>query len=315
MNDPNFYRYDPQTGREEKIEVSVQGAYPRLFSSPDGQLIGIPSHLPTIIDRTGAVVVQTFPHSYGEDARRSTYQWSPNSEWVMIDYRVTFAGGGRPEPDVGVVFDIAGTTRRELPYQGFNGFLPDGATPYLSPGEPVSALKEPVLLLPQAGYVRAVGWHPTDPDRLVTFSADGGLIFWSLANDDPQITEQIPVKYLREELYQVEGTLYWMPESDVVVVFKNGGLHILDPQLDHLPVFDGDEGFTPYAADARDGVAFVGSRYSCCIAVISTEDRHLVDQFYGTAVSLAISADGRRLATTSAGMTAIWDISEYLPTD
>ena len=62
----------------------------------------------------------------------------------------------------------------------------------------------------------------------------------------------------------------------------------------------------------EDGVAFLGSRVSCCIEVISTEDRHLIDQFYGTAVSLAISADGRRLATTSAGMTAIWDISAYM---
>jgi hypothetical protein len=257
--------------------------------------------------------------------------------------------------------------------------------PYLLPGEPVSAKKEPILLLPQEGRVQAVGWHPTDPDRLVTFSAESGLVFWSLASGTPEVTEQIPVTNQREDGYGVQSMFYWLPERDTLGVIPSGDMLAFDPQLDHLPAVNGfnyprlmqlsegqaiqysqsgetvavdaptplmgihrlasdfsgiiagdnaesatvyyyvdaksgrvvplempEDWFTPYAADARNGVAFLGSMFSCCMTVVSTEDGQIIDRFYGTAVSLAISADGRRLATTSAGMTAIWDISEYM---
>ena len=72
--------------------------------------------------------------------------------------------------------------------------------------------------------------------------------------------------------------------------------------------------FAP-TADARGGLAAIGNIYDDYIVIVSTEDGRIIDRFYGTAGSLAISAAGRRLATTSAGMTAFWDISEYLPTD
>jgi hypothetical protein len=388
-----LYLYDPTTGEQTKaIEVPDGTAPYGYFPSPDGRYIAVPAQTPTVIDQTGAVVTQIFPHSHSTGAIccPSDYQWDANSEWLIAGYPIIFAGGAHSEIDVAVIFNIEGTVRRELPYQGFSGFLPDRAMPYLSPGEPVSAKKEPVMLLPQDGRVQAVGWHPTDPDRLVTFSADTGLVFWSLAGGMSKVTEQIPVKYPREEIYQIDGTLYWLPERSTVAINRNGDMFAFDPQLDHLPALNGFDyprlvrlsegqaiqysqsgetvelntasplaesyllasdfsGFitgddvdhtnnflyvdntngrvvpletiglvsTIYSVstDVRYGVAFLGSIYDCCVTVVSTEDGHLIDQFYGTAVSLAISADGRRLATTSAGMTAIWDISEYLPTD
>jgi hypothetical protein len=66
------------------------------------------------------------------------------------------------------------------------------------------------------------------------------------------------------------------------------------------------------ATDARDGIAALGYLYNSHIIVASTTTGRVIDRFYGTAYSLALSADRRRLATTSQGMTAIWDVAEYL---
>lgn len=68
---------------------------------------------------------------------------------------------------------------------------------------------------------------------------------------------------------------------------------------------------TYYSADARNGIAVLGSVYNCCVTVINTNTGNKIDEFFATAHALGLSADGQFLATTSDGMTMIWDMSEY----
>jgi hypothetical protein len=304
----------------------------------------------------------------------------------MAEYTISFAGGGSG-PISSLLLNIDNTIRRELPSDGHSGFLPERAVPYLAPSQPVSFSKDPLFILPQDGRVDAVGWHPADPNQLVTYSREGGLIYWSVASGHPEITEHIG-----GDLPYIDGLsrrkLHWLPEQDALAIYVRGKLlrvdvqtgilqplddvdypvlapsdnpteirytlsedvvrletddqlgmgHILTSDMTGYIIVDEQQfdtglqslayyvdaksgrvakldiptNFFARTADAKGGLAAFGSIYDDYIVIVSTENGHIIDRFHGTAVSLAISADGRRLATTSAGMTAIWDISEYI---
>jgi WD40 repeat protein len=384
-----LYIYDPATGdRAEAIQLPDENAQHGYFPSPDGRYIALTTRRPTFIDRSGIVVAQTTPHSYSTQAVCCpySYAWHSGSQWLMAEYIISFAGGGNG-PISSLLFNIDNTIRRELPSDGHSGFLPDRAVPYLAPSQPVSFIKDPLFILPQDGRVDAVGWHPTDPNQLVTYSYKGGLTYWSLATGQPEIPQHIggdlpyidvlsdrPIHwlpdqdalaiYVRGELLRVDvqtGTLQPVDDVDYPVLAPSdnptevryvesgntlplatddqlGAGHILTSDMTGYVTFDTEQidtglqsltyyvdaksgrvakldiptNFFARTADAKGGLAALGNIYDDHIVIVSTEDGHLIDRFYGTAVSLAISADGRRLATTSAGMTAIWDISEYI---
>ena len=391
-DDPDLYRYDPMTDHEEKINlpnlvVHRFGIHP----SPGSEYIGLGSDPPTILDTNGNIVAKTIQHSHSSYASDYPvgYTWSADKNWVMANYSIVFAGGGGG-PAASVLFDLAGTVRRELPTGGAAGFVPGRAIPYLAPGQATSLKKEPVFILPQAGYrVEGVGWHSTDPDQLVTYSVEDGLIFWSLAGDEPEIIEQITSIEFPFS-FPTGMKLFWMPEQEIVAFDRNGGFFyvisdtgelapvesvevptLVSDEDGHVFIFDpvddttiqlstdlvvgtdqlvlrnsDNEGFivlsgrdysenaqyinsntgavTPldvtsdlWTSDADNDIqiAAFGSIYNCCVTIVSIETGEIIDQFYGTAYSLALSADGKRLATTSAGMTAIWDMSEYLSDD
>src|SRR5690606_26137844 len=120
-------------------------------------------------------------HSYSTQSYSypDGYTWHPDGRWLMANYVIAFAGGGYG-PIAAVLFDIDGTTRRELPKGGRAGFVSDQVIPHLATGQPTSVKKDPMFILPQKGIVDGVGWHPNDPDQLVTHSREDGLIFWSL---------------------------------------------------------------------------------------------------------------------------------------
>jgi WD40 repeat protein len=388
-----LYLYDPMTGKQtEAIEVPDGTAPYGYFPSPDGRYIAVPAATPIVIDQHGVVVARTTPHSYSTQAICCpySYAWHSGSQWLMAEYIISFAGGGNG-PISSLLFNIGNTIRRELPSDGHSGFLPDRAVPYLAPSQPVSFIKEPLFILPQDGRVDAVGWHPTDPNRLVTYSYRGGLTYWSLESGQPEITKHIGGDLPYIEDLSDRQILHWLPDQNALAIYVRGELLRVDVQTGMLQPLDNvdypvlapsdnpteirytlsgdvlrletddqlgekhiltsnmtgyiildteriDTGLQSLAyyvdaksgrvakldiptkffartEDAKGGLAALGSVYDDYIVIVSTEDGHLIDQFYGTAVSLAISADGRRLATTSAGMTAIWDISEYLPAD
>lgn len=351
--------YDPTTGDQTgAIEVPDENALNGYFPSPDGRYIALTTRTPTVIDQTGMVVVRTTPHSYTTQAYCCpyTYSWHSGSQWLMAEYIISFAGPGGG-PISSLLFNIDNTIRRELPSSGHSGFLPNRAVPYLAPSQPISSIKDPIFILPQDGRVDAVGWHPTDPNQLVTYSHEGGLIYWSLASGQPEIIEHIGGDLPYIDVLS-RRKLHWLPEQDALAIYVRGELLRVDVQTGTLQpldsvdypvtsdmtgyvIFEREEidnesrslayyidtqsgrrvkldtptnWFAP-TADARGGLAAIGNIYDDYIVIVSTEDGRTIDRFYGTAVSLAISADERRLATTSAGMTAIWDISEYLPTE
>jgi WD40 repeat protein len=385
-DDWRLHRYDPAS-RTEYITETPLSNY-GLFPSPDGAYVAVAADPATIMNENGAVVRQSPMHSLSMRANCCPhyFDWHPDGRWVMAAYLISF-GGPSAGPDAKVLIDINGTTRRELPYDGLSGFVPDHAVLHLSPGEPVSAKKEPALLLPQEESYQAVGWHPTDPDRLVTYSRESdALTFWSLANGQPQVTSIADVTIV--PLRPFGGLLYWMPDQNAVAFYHEENLLLWQVDLttgdtvsgialdfpvltnidgvptiqypasgkvitvgtdlgepwyarptsdlsafivmgrtNDLPIYyyvDAVTGevttfdqsfhltFDPLAWDASHGIAVLGSVFHCCVAVMSTEDGHVIDKFYATPSGLAISADGRRLATTSEGMTAIWDISEYM---
>jgi WD40 repeat protein len=363
--------YNPGMATEREIVQPVD-TYLYLFPSPDGDYLGLSSAPITIIDKNGETVTQTTQHSHSTHSIccPSDYRWDSSSEWAIAGYPIMFAGSSE-EPHAGVVFNMAGTTRRELPTYGKSDFLPEHVVPHLPPGQSKSTKKEPIFILPHDGRVYYIGWHPSDSDRLVMLS--DGLIFWSLKDGEPKITDRIVPRTLPQNTHPGGLPLFWLPERELVMFYdfrtwqgvstrsgeivpieeirlpvypeeylddarfglpriptsdlaayivsgvrSNDDPYYIDVSTKRVLTLDiegTDEYVNLYTADARKGIAVIGALYDCCVTVFSTDDGRQLGRFYGTAVSLAISADGRRLATTSAGMTAIWDISEYLPTD
>ncbi|MCB9450558.1 MAG: hypothetical protein H6672_03915 [Anaerolineaceae bacterium] len=384
----NPYLYDPTTNHETTLALPVNAQTYNFSLSPDGTLLGLISDPPTIISLDGNLVAQTMPHSHSTQASQFpwNYVWHPGQHWAMANYNISFAGGG-VGPGAAVVFDLANTVRRELPSGGDAGFVPDRAVPYLNPGQPDSIKKDPIFVLPLAGGLSGVGWHPTDPDQFVTYSTESGLTFWTLADNTPEITRQtMPTEPIPLQFPQ-GLKLFWLPEKNLVAFEEKGVLHYVDAitgssasvtniEYPILVVTDEEvtihyavsdrvlrldthdtaftfrsfltsnrtaflvSGINPddnmpnipyyinahtggitqlavqddffYTADTQDSIATLGSLYSCCIEVINTRTGNMIDEFYGTAFSLALSSDGRRLATTSWGMVAIWDMSEYV---
>ncbi len=376
-------RYDPVTDQETEIALSSNFQSDMFDPSPDGKLIGVRSNPPTIVDLSGNLVAQTTAHSDSVGTvgyPTAGYLWHGDQEWVLINYHILFAGGGGVGgPITSVLFRLDGTVRRELPTGGAAGFVPERAIPHLAPGQVVSVKKEPIFTLPQLGVVLGIGWHPTDPDQLVTYSQEEGLLFWSLAEGKPVITDRIVPPTAFPPMFPVDLKLFWLPEQNIVAFFERGMLYYIDFVTgDIIPVEDidyptletneagvfvgemrveihleperdlnarrmltsGRDGFIVsrgdydyfmsyinadtgavthldvssylWATDARHNIAAFGSVYDCCVTIASTETGAAIDEFYGTAYSLALSADGRRLATTSRGLTSIWDMSAYL---
>lgn len=133
-----LHRYDPATDELTVLDVPVKlaGSYASDFSpSPDGRFIGLLSDPASVIDSsTGELITQTERHSASTGSflyPAYGYQWHPSGGWAMADYNIFFAGGGIG-PRASVVFDLAGTVRRELPVGAMAGFIPERAIPYLS---------------------------------------------------------------------------------------------------------------------------------------------------------------------------------------
>ncbi|MCU0462937.1 MAG: hypothetical protein MUF38_00020 [Anaerolineae bacterium] len=377
-----LYRYDPATDELTALDITVELAKnyaPDFWPSPDGRFIGLLSDPTFIINSaTGKLVTQTAPHSASTGSIRYPvygYQWNASETWAMADYNIFFAGGG-VGPRASVVFDLAGTVRRELPSGGLAGFVPERVIPYLSPGQPRSLKTDPIYTLTQQGQVRAVGWHPTDPNQLVTYSDEAGLVFWSLEGQ-PHITRQVMPTHLfpTHSSFQRGLKLVWMPERDQVGFSQGLEIYILDEEtgepitlssveratvetllLDYLAqqpetddllhmsqvhlalssdrsvVFAWDTRNAPdltylvnladhqivslkdgqyrniFVADVRFGIMAAGGIYEDTILIFDAQTGQLIDEWDGTGLSLAISSDGRWLATTSNGMTSIWEL-------
>jgi hypothetical protein len=223
MNDKTLSVYDPDTNESKTVELPAGLGLRGLSPSPDGRYIGLPTQQPMVIDETGAVMVQTFPHSHstGTSCCPADYQWDSSGYWVMADYRP-------PTPHAMVLFNIDGTMRRELPSSGYSGFLPERAVPYLSPGQAVSVKKEPIFILPQDGRVQAVGWHPTDPNLLVTYAPATGMVFWSLAGNRPEIFDYRESALPYTDTFPVGAPLFWVPVQDTIAFYDGNALQRID---------------------------------------------------------------------------------------
>jgi WD40 repeat protein len=384
-------RYDPLTGQTTEFAWSGHSYAPdRLQPSPDGKLIGLHTNPPMIVDLNDVDFTQTGTNSHRLGELRfptSGYTWHEAHEWVMANYTVVIAGGGGG-PVASVLFNLKDeTVRRELPTGGNAGFLPNRAIPHLQPGQPSSVKKEPIAMLRQTGQINGVTWHPEDSDRLVTYSEEDGMVFWSFAGDEPEIIGQTT---LRQPFPQPDSgssglLLFWLPEQNIVAFLQGNMLYYQDeqtgearpvesvsypiwsernevfsirysqsgivrqlntseftpgyprfltpnlrgfivhsreiwagqPSIHYIDALTGNtallsEGGVAHAADANAGIAALANTYDCCITVVSIATGQVIDEFYATAHSLALSADGRRLATAALDMTNIWDVSEYL---
>lgn len=299
-----LYLYAARQAKTIEIPFPEKTSRYRLTSSPQGTYLGLMSFPAQLINRDGQVIRQILPHSYSTGAASEpfSYQWHESEQWGMVEYTISFAGGGIG-PMAAIIFETQGDLQRELPIGSQAGFLPNHAVPLLSIGQPYSAIQTPIYVIPQAGNYIGIGWHPTDPNRFVTYSEADDLIFWSLETGQPQITEKRDVSESYASPFPSGLYLSWLPNTDEIVT---------QPMS---PPFDSQlEGVTNYAFnDAHSRVIFEGNIYSPFIAVLDKDNGLRIDQFYGTAYSLALSADGRWLATTSAGKVSIWDVSEYLP--
>lgn len=355
---------------------------PAEFPSADGKYVGLVSYPPQIHVVDGGLDLTLFAHSAstGAPIRPEGYRWHEDNEWGFIDYGILLAGGGK-WPIASVIFKADGTIQRELPIDGEAGFLPAEAMDYLNQGEANVGLKTASVVAAHEGYFSLVGWHPTEPDQLVTFSDEEGLTFWSLADGTLQVIDRQPFAAPYIEEYPIGPTLTWLPEQNRVALYRAGELVYYDAaanqttpltdvsypsftqtdketiirdalsgeEVTHparisagdfpriwttdqagLLVLNGNTGdinlyidtatgeITPlegemYAlsGDSSQGLVALGSVYQPYIQFFNAEDGTLIDQFYGTAFSIALSPDGGRMATTSAGKLSIWDVTEY----
>lgn len=310
------------------------------FVAPSGAATGYLTNPPEVRMIDGEIMT-FFPHSYSTASMQTPvrYRWSEDSAWGFIDYDIVLAGGGET-PIASVLFNRLYGFQRELPVSGEARFLPDHAIAYLGAGEPQTVLQEPEAVMILTGQFALVGWHPTDPDQFVVYSDEDGLVFWSMAEGMPQPSRQVAIALPLISDYPVGQVLHWLPDQDRVAVYVGGEMVSFDlttGNSEPLSDFDGtvlgmgesttavlqhaqtgeqfsfDESVDITAGDIGGDLAVLGGVYGCCIRVFEAESGALIDQFYGTAYSLALSPDGRWLATTSAGKVSLWDMSGYLP--
>lgn len=129
---------------------------------------------------------------------------------------------------------------------------------------------------------------------------------------------ELSIQYaISENVLPLEGDMLSLPfflssnrESFIApgVEYEDGLYHI-NAHSGVITHFEGSNYF--FTADANGRYLAVGNIYDCCVRLFDIEDASMIEQFYGTAYSLAFSGDGRRLATTSSGMVTIWDVSDY----
>ncbi|MEO1286496.1 MAG: hypothetical protein AAFV93_01905 [Chloroflexota bacterium] len=149
-----------------------------------------------------------------------------------------------------------------------------------------------------------VHWFPEIDE--VLFSA-GDM----LHTVDNETAEFVPISNLLVNYPQLNTDI----EADWRLAANLNGFMSLDParylnaETGQISEFDFD-GLNS-TMDANSEIAVVGYQYNCCINVYNLEDGRLIDTFFATAFSLALSPDGQRLATTSVQQVNIWDMSDY----
>lgn len=327
---------DSQTGRlREELPTLERDVFP----SPDDVATGLLTAPPQLQLATGDII-PLFAHSASTAAIPTPfrYRWSADGEWGWIDYEIQIAGGGE-SPKASVLFNRISRFQRELPIAGEAGFLPEQALAYLGAGSPQTALKAPIHTVSIVGRFALVGWHPTDSNRFVVYSDEDGLIFWALTDGGPSITAQVDVELPLGMEYPIGQVLRWFPEQERVAVYAGGevfGVDLSNPQvrvLSDVPMtalvwtetsvvlqdvltgeqFPFDVAIDTSTGDMDDRNAVFSGVYGCCVQVFDVASGALIEQFYATAYSLALSPDGRWLATTSAGKVSLWALSDESP--
>lgn len=224
---PDFKRvvafYDPVTDEVLPSPGEVTMIVLRIDASPDGELIGIPADHGAVIDRDGNIVVEASPHSANFNSRRvhNYYVWHLDSQWVIRTEYDFFA-----EP-YSVVFDVNGTTERELPLNNWADFLPPQAVTHLPPSGQPSPNREPDFVVHRIAGLQTIAWHPTDKHRFMTYS-DAGFIVWSWKDGSIEIIDTIvpleaPLIVSDDDDSGKNLNMLWKPDEDVVVLQRERG--------------------------------------------------------------------------------------------
>jgi hypothetical protein len=185
-------------------------------------------------------------------------------------------------------------------------------------------------------YPHNLHWLP-ESDTVYVKTVD------ELQQFDPETAEWYPVNDFSYPMHgkNEDGTTFIQTENGGIITLASGelpnyrwflnsardGWVVLSPEplndttdayyVDGLtgvitPFEESPDWWTHIANDAANGIAALSGIYIPTITIVDVTTGTIMDEFYGTGISLALSPDGRRLATTSAGMVAIWDMAAYV---
>lgn len=179
--------------------------------SPNNRQIALGNQLGIVQVENGwiAPLVQHSAATYGGFEIYS--YWSPDSQWLITEQSIFFAGGRGGEPRGAMVTQADGNARRELTKAlGTIGWLPDRVVPHLSAPRSTPAIQQPATSLLHNADIVGVAWSP-DGQQLVSVT-NGELWFWSIGEQENRVVGNWPV---------VEGcsngrsacTLLWSPDG------------------------------------------------------------------------------------------------------
>lgn len=211
--------------------------YPADMISPTGnhELIVNDIDLPNqIVDFETDQIALLRPHS-GDAGGICDFDWHPESEWLLVTFTMTWAGGGCPIAGSSVI-SSDGRIQRELGPCNIAsrcaGWLSEHVIEHLALGQPNSIVPDPILTIEHDGWIRGVQWHP-DGIQLATYSEgrnDDGYYVYDLSIWDTttlEMTQTYRVEICADSLY-IDCDIRWNSAGTQIGLTGHDGTQIVD---------------------------------------------------------------------------------------
>ncbi|MEQ8674093.1 MAG: hypothetical protein RLP44_27670 [Aggregatilineales bacterium] len=230
-----YYDYDINTGELILRESIYDTPFYIVEFSPSPNNRYLASYFErTITNTETGSVTQTRPYSgYADDAICS-YRWHPESQWLMREDNMVFAGGGCRGGVM--VMKVDGTVQRELGkctlnyQQNCAGWLPANVIPHLAEGQSHSVVPEPILTIQHEGYVLGVGWS-ANGELLAVYEGQENdeylLNIWAIEQENASLIYTFPVNECYEWLF-FECAIHWNPSGTQIAVVNIGNSQIIN---------------------------------------------------------------------------------------
>jgi WD40 repeat protein len=164
------------------------------------------------------------------------YLWHLDSQWLIREDNMVYAGGGCQGG--AMLVSVDGRVQRELGLcrsldAGCAGWLPERVLPFLVPGKAVSVVPGPIVILEHRGYVLGVEWSPAD-NRLATYEEDwtvGEPIYrlhlWRITDTTADLERTFEIASCSAQMFW-PCTILWSSAGTLIGLTGADGTHISD---------------------------------------------------------------------------------------